>query len=90
MMFSNITKLLHFHSKYFPSVEELAKIEEVCAFYRIFKVATTLISGLEYATSNLFLPELFRIKTILDEKLAFGNEQIRGMVRAMRYKYNKY
>ena len=52
--------------KYLSNVEEWAKVEEVCAVFRVFKVATNIVLRSEYSTSNLFLPELWSIKTILD------------------------
>lgn len=46
--------------------------------------------GTEYPTSNLFLPELWQIKEILDEKSMSGSSYMMEMARKMKLKFDKY
>ncbi|XP_057788847.1 zinc finger BED domain-containing protein RICESLEEPER 2-like [Salvia miltiorrhiza] len=47
---------------YLPTEEEWKRVQIVCNFLKDFKNVTDLISGSEYPTSNLFLPQLIEIK----------------------------
>ena len=46
--------------------------------------------GSEYPTSNLFLPELYNVKKLLDEKYYAENGFMHSMVRKIKDKFNKY
>ena len=46
--------------------------------------------GLEYPTSNLFLPQLVHIKKLLDEKYMAENGFMHSMVKKMKVKFDKY
>ncbi|KAG8655564.1 hypothetical protein MANES_04G059444v8 [Manihot esculenta] len=56
------------------------KVKEVCSFLEEFNEVTNVISGTEYPTSNLFLPELHSIKKLLDEAHENGNIYMKAMV----------
>ena len=45
--------------------------------------------GFEYPTSNLFLPELYNVKKLLDEKYYAENGFMHSMVRKMKDKFDK-
>ncbi|XP_073064097.1 zinc finger BED domain-containing protein RICESLEEPER 2-like [Primulina eburnea] len=49
-----------------PSEEDWEKVRVVCSFLQEFNEVTHIISSSEYPTSNLFLPELYNIKRLLN------------------------
>jgi hypothetical protein len=61
------------------SAEEWEKVENVNQFLAIFNKVTNIVSGSDYPTSNLFLPEVWRIKEILNIKSMDRNGYIREM-----------
>ena len=75
---------------YVPSLVDWMKVEEVCQFLGVFHEITNLISGSEYPTANLFLPKLFRIKGLLNEKCYDISDHIRAMAKQMAIKFDKY
>jgi hypothetical protein len=72
------------------SPEEWEKVENVNQILSIFNDVTNIVSGSEYPTSNLFLPEVWRIKEVLLLKCRDNNEYIRAMVSKMSNKFEKY
>ncbi|KAL4589182.1 hypothetical protein LXL04_002087 [Taraxacum kok-saghyz] len=54
------------------------------------KVCTTIISGSDYPTSNLYLIEVFRVKVTLDKGAQSENVFIRHMVTKIKEKFDKY
>ena len=75
---------------YVPSLIDWMKVEEVCQFLGVFHEITNMISGSEYPTANLFLPELYRIKELLIEKSSDVSYHIRTMASKMSEKFDKY
>ncbi|XP_042944720.1 zinc finger BED domain-containing protein RICESLEEPER 1-like [Carya illinoinensis] len=75
---------------YVPSVEDWTKVENVCQILAVFNEVTNIISGTEYPTANLFLPEVWRIKEVLNKKSLDLNDYIRAMVVKMNTKFDKY
>ncbi|KAH6764506.1 hypothetical protein C2S51_015755 [Perilla frutescens var. frutescens] len=71
-----------------PSEEEWKKVKLVCSFLKEFEELTKLVSGSEYPTANLFLPELVIIRTLLQQKSheIFMQE----MLKNMNKKFDKY
>jgi len=51
---------------------------------------TNIVSGSEYPTSNLFLPEVWWMKEILLLKCRDNNDYIRAMASKMSNKFEKY
>jgi hypothetical protein len=51
---------------------------------------TNIVFGSDYPTSNLFLPEVWRMKEIVDVKAWDRNEYIRLMATRMSDKFDKY
>ncbi|KAH6779672.1 hypothetical protein C2S52_010909 [Perilla frutescens var. hirtella] len=86
--------------KSLPSEEEWKKVSVVCSFLEDFHIATELISGSEYLTANLFLPELVHIKKLLkvDEVVTRVGEEtkepnetfMQEMVKKMKKRFDKY
>lgn len=75
---------------FLPSDEDWDKAKIVCDFLDEFDMVTNLISGTDYPTSNLFLPELWHIKTILDEACFSEDSCLTKMATKMKMKLDKY
>ncbi|KAL9664407.1 hypothetical protein QQ045_019807 [Rhodiola kirilowii] len=73
-----------------PSEEDWIKVEKICSFLQIFNDITEIISGTQYPTSNLFLPELANIKEELEDKSKSRDAYIRDMANKMKAKFDKY
>jgi hypothetical protein len=56
----------------------------------VFNDVTNIVSGSDYPTSNLFLPEVWRMKEIMDVKAGDRNEYMKLMVARMSEKFDKY
>ncbi|XP_059429199.1 zinc finger BED domain-containing protein RICESLEEPER 2-like [Corylus avellana] len=72
------------------SPEQWDKVENVNQVLVVFNDVTDVVSGSDYPTSNLFLPEVWRMKEIVDIKVADRNEYIRLMTAKMSDKFAKY
>ncbi|KAG2670709.1 hypothetical protein I3760_14G100000 [Carya illinoinensis] len=57
---------------------------------QVFNEVTNIISRTEYPTANLFIPEVCRIKEVLNKKSFDQNDYIRVMVVKMNTKFDKY
>ncbi|XP_071916286.1 zinc finger BED domain-containing protein RICESLEEPER 2-like [Coffea arabica] len=73
-----------------PSSEDWEKVEKVCTILEKFYTATHIISGSEYPTSNLFLPEILKVKKLLDARVNDEDDFVRGMITRMKLKFDKY
>ncbi|XP_058770890.1 zinc finger BED domain-containing protein RICESLEEPER 1-like [Vicia villosa] len=78
------------HYKYAPSNEEWDNVEKVCQFLEVFNIATLIISGSEYPTSNLYLAEVWRVKQVIDNATEDTNSFMRKMAASMKLKFDKY
>ncbi|OMO86928.1 hypothetical protein CCACVL1_09377 [Corchorus capsularis] len=76
--------------KFLPSDDDWLRVEEVCSFLTLFNEVTNIISGFEYPTSNLFLPELWVIKELIEEKCFSQVPWIEAMAEKMALKFDKY
>ncbi|KAG6519434.1 hypothetical protein ZIOFF_022928 [Zingiber officinale] len=76
--------------QYLPSEEDWIHVQEVCSFLELFNELTKIISGSEYPTSNLFLPELWQVKEILDQQILIGSSFTKAMTIKMKTKFDKY
>ena len=56
----------------------------------VFSQVTNIVSRSDYPTSNLFLPQVWRMKDILKSKCRDLNEYIQSMARKMNVKFEKY
>jgi len=54
------------HYTYAPSTEDWEKVNKVCKLLSVINLATHVIFGSEYPTSNLFLAEIWKVKLVLD------------------------
>jgi hypothetical protein len=73
-----------------PSHEDCVKVEYVCEFLEVFNRVTNIVYGSDYPTVNLFLPEVWRMKDVIDKKSFHENECIRAMAQKMKIKFDKY
>ncbi|XP_027101321.1 zinc finger BED domain-containing protein RICESLEEPER 2 [Coffea arabica] len=73
-----------------PSSEDWEKVEKVCTILEKFYTATHIISGSEYPTSNLFLPEILKVKKLLDARVNDEDDFVRSMITRMKLKFDKY
>jgi hypothetical protein len=71
------------------SPEEWEKVENVNQVLAIFNEVTNIVYRSDYPTSNLFLPEVWRMKEIVDVKAGDRNEYSLMAVR-MSDKFDKY
>jgi hypothetical protein len=72
------------------SPEEWEKVENVNQVLAVFNDVTNIVSGSDYPTSNLFLPEVWRMKEIVDIKAGDRNEYMKLMAARMSDKFDKY
>ncbi|XP_073130770.1 zinc finger BED domain-containing protein RICESLEEPER 2-like [Henckelia pumila] len=73
-----------------PSEDDWEKVRVVCSFLEEFNEVTHIISGSKYPTSNLFLPELYNIKKLLNEKNVGEGSFMNDMRNKMKRKFDKY
>lgn len=78
------------HYGFEPSQEDWEKVEKICKLLEIFNSATHIISGSEYTTANLYLPEIWRVKQVIDNAYEDENVFIRDMAAQMKLKFDKY
>ncbi|XP_061359781.1 zinc finger BED domain-containing protein RICESLEEPER 2-like [Gastrolobium bilobum] len=76
--------------KYLPSAEEWIKVDKVCNLLEVFSHVTNVISGSDYPTTNLYLPEVYRVKEVIDAAIEDNDDFMRSMARPMKVKFNKY
>ncbi|XP_075659050.1 zinc finger BED domain-containing protein RICESLEEPER 2-like [Castanea sativa] len=65
-----------------------AMLAERCSL--VFEEVTNVISGSEYPTANIFLPEVWKIKEVLNEKSLDENDYISAMACKMKLMFDKY
>ncbi|XP_074337649.1 zinc finger BED domain-containing protein RICESLEEPER 2-like [Apium graveolens] len=66
------------------------KATKVMQFLEIFDEATTVFSGYGYPTSNVFLPEIWKIKELLLLTSVNDSHYMREMALKMKDKFEKY
>ncbi|XP_019167734.1 PREDICTED: zinc finger BED domain-containing protein RICESLEEPER 2-like isoform X1 [Ipomoea nil] len=76
--------------KCLPSEDDWQRVEEICSLLVHFNEVTKIISGSEYPTANLFLPELYNIKEILGQKSESVEPWMKNMAQRMQHKFDKY
>ncbi|XP_020106662.1 zinc finger BED domain-containing protein RICESLEEPER 2-like [Ananas comosus] len=78
------------HYKYCPSNDELDRAERIGDFLEPFYEITTLLSGSEYPTANLYFPSVWKIQKRLLEEAESEDEIISDMAKQMKSKFEKY
>ncbi|CAN1136866.1 Zinc finger BED domain-containing protein RICESLEEPER 2 [Linum perenne] len=59
-------------------------------FLELFIDVMNIISGSSYATANVFLPKLWRIKVLLKNTIQSSDESMKAMTIKMQQKFDKY
>ncbi|WOL14748.1 zinc finger BED domain-containing protein RICESLEEPER 1-like isoform X2 [Canna indica] len=73
-----------------PSYEDWEKASKIMEFLEVFNEATNVFSGYEYPTANLFLPEVWKIKQLLELTVVDDCEYMKAMAFKMKDKFDKY
>ncbi|XP_042423651.1 zinc finger BED domain-containing protein RICESLEEPER 2-like [Zingiber officinale] len=73
-----------------PQEEEWNKAQKICSLLEAFWIATHIISGSEYSTSNLFLQEVQKIKPSLDTYAQHEDLFLKQLTSKMKEKFDKY
>jgi hypothetical protein len=73
-----------------PSVDDWVKVENVCHILEVFNEVTKIVSGSNYPTYNLFLPEVWKLRDVLGKKSKDANVYVRTMAEKMYLKFEKY
>ncbi|XP_042459966.1 zinc finger BED domain-containing protein RICESLEEPER 2-like [Zingiber officinale] len=73
-----------------PQEEEWDKAQKICSLLEAFWIATHIISGSEYPTSNLFLQEVQKIKSALDIYAQYEDLFLKQLSSKMKEKFDKY
>ncbi|XP_031094729.1 zinc finger BED domain-containing protein RICESLEEPER 1-like [Ipomoea triloba] len=93
LKFKEAFKMLQDRDPFFdscPSEADWDNVSKVCSILEAFWIATHVISGCEYPTSNLFLQEVQKIKSALDGRVDDEDSFIRNLVLIMKMKFDKY
>jgi hypothetical protein len=72
------------------SPEQWEMVENVNQVLSVFNDVTNVVSGSDYPTANLYLPEVWRMKEVLMSKCEDRNEYMRSMAGKMMGKFDKY
>ncbi|XP_013617812.1 PREDICTED: zinc finger BED domain-containing protein RICESLEEPER 1-like [Brassica oleracea var. oleracea] len=73
-----------------PTAEEWTKAANICDFLGPFAVITSLMSGSNYPTANLYFYQVWLIHDWLRRNEESDDEIVRHMVPPMKEKFNKY
>ena len=73
-----------------PRHDEWSKIEKLCGFLKVFYEVTCAFSGSKYPTSNLYFPNIVRVRILLKEEMEKGDGLMRSMATRMFTKFEKY
>ncbi|GAU23370.1 hypothetical protein TSUD_334180 [Trifolium subterraneum] len=73
-----------------PLLEDWEYVHSILPFLALFHDATVRISGSSYATSNMYMFEVFGIGKKIREMCNHPDSRIRSMAQSMKIKYDKY
>ncbi|CAH1432163.1 unnamed protein product [Lactuca virosa] len=73
-----------------PSFEEWSRIEKICNFLQVFYDVSLAFSGSKYPTSNIYFPNVLKIRLLLQEEKENGDTSIKNMAKNMHLKFDKY
>ncbi|XP_039132325.1 zinc finger BED domain-containing protein RICESLEEPER 2-like [Dioscorea cayenensis subsp. rotundata] len=76
--------------KWLPTSEDWENAKKVAEFLEIFYDVTHLFSGCLYPTANTFLPEVWKVKEVLDIHSKSSNLFLRNVAIVMGEKFDKY
>ena len=73
-----------------PNVDEWCRIERICKFLKVFYDVTCAFSGSKYPTSNLYFPNIFKIRLLLKDEMGSADKFMKSMSERMYGKFEKY
>ena len=73
-----------------PNSLEWSKIEKISKFLQVYHQVTLAFSGSNYPTSNLYFPNVLKVRLLLKEELESKDEFIKSMATKMNLKFDKY
>ena len=76
--------------KHCRSRDEWNRVERITRFLKPFNDITTLFSGIDYPTTNLYFQGVSRIELLLLEELESQDSFISNMAKQMKGKFDKY
>ena len=76
--------------KHCPSRDEWNRVERITWFLKPFNDITTLFSGTDYPTTNLYFQGVSQIKLLLLEEMESQDSFISNMAEQMKVKFDKY
>jgi len=75
---------------HYPKSDEWAKIEKLCSFLKVFYEVTCAFSRSKYPISNLYFPNIVRVRLVLKEEMENGDRFMKSMATRMLAKFEKY
>lgn len=73
-----------------PNAEEWARIDKICKFLGVFHEVTLAFSGTKYPTSNLYFPNVIKVRLLLKEHMGSPDRFLKTMATRMWEKFDKY
>ncbi|KAL2942042.1 Zinc finger BED domain-containing protein RICESLEEPER 2 [Bienertia sinuspersici] len=73
-----------------PSNEEWGRIEKIFRFLKVFYDVTNVFSGTNYPTTNVYFPNVLKIRLLLKEELESSDNFMQKMATKMHQKFDKY
>lgn len=77
-------------SRFYPTEEEWLKVQKFAALLRPFYDLTTLFSGTNYPTANLYFHGVWKIQKVIIEGVDSLDTEVSDMAKQMKVKVEKY
>ena len=77
-------------SRFYPTEEEWLKVQKFTTLLRPFYDLTTLFSGTNYPTANLYFHGVWKIQKVITEEVNNLDIEVSEMARQMKRKFEKY
>ena len=72
---------------HFPRHDEWVRIKKFYTFLKVFYEVSCAFSGSKYPTSNLYLPNVVRVKLVLKDEMEKGDGFMKSMATRMSTKF---
>ena len=77
-------------SRFYPTEEEWLKVQKFTTLLRPFYDLTTLFSGTNYPTANLYFHGVWKIQKVITEEVNNLDIEVSEMAKQMKLKFEKY
>ncbi|XP_027173886.1 zinc finger BED domain-containing protein RICESLEEPER 2-like [Coffea eugenioides] len=77
-------------SRFYPPEEEWPKVQKFTTLLRPFYDLTTLFSGTNYPTANLYFHGVWKIQKVITEEVNNLDIEVSEMAKQMKLKFEKY